>query len=93
MQDRRKHTVVRSQKPGHCPHCKQDRFEFVLLLEGGSRCVECHVALTTGTRPKHVAEASWQQISLELHLKRERDVEQSGNSISLKAQERRRGGR
>lgn len=62
------HTTVRSKSHAHCPECKQQKLEFVMLLEGGSRCLDCHVSITQGTRPRHVAQADWAGISLGIRM-------------------------
>jgi len=61
------HVTVRSRHAAQCPDCKRPAFTFVLHVNG-SRCEECHVALTTNTRPRHVAAADWKSISVELQV-------------------------
>jgi hypothetical protein len=61
------HTTVHSRHAAQCPDCKQPKFSFVLHVDG-SRCEECHIAITTSTRPRHVAAAEWKAISLEISV-------------------------
>ena len=61
------HVTVRSRHAAQCPDCKRPAFTFVLHVNG-SRCEECHISLTTNTRPLHVAKADWAAISLEIWI-------------------------
>jgi hypothetical protein len=77
--------IAHSEKPAYCPECGGKKLAFVVDLEGGAKCLSCHIALSAPA-----AKPDYKKISLEVSVlaqPREK-ARESGVSVSLEAQAR-----